>query len=49
MDPSTIEQLAGNLLLVLGAGLVAGTVCRRLGVSMLVGYLVAGALIGHGA
>jgi len=48
MDPSTIEQLAGNLLLVLGAGLVAGTVCRRLGVSMLVGYLVAGALIGHG-
>jgi len=48
MDPSNVEQLATNLLLVLGAGLLAGTVCRRLGVSMLVGYLVAGAAIGHG-
>ncbi|MBN2216278.1 MAG: cation:proton antiporter [Pirellulales bacterium] len=48
MDSSNVEQLAGNLLLVLGAGLIAAAVCRRLGVSMLVGYLVAGALIGHG-
>ncbi len=49
MDPSLVEQLAGDLLLVLGAGLISGLLCRRLGVSMLVGYLVAGALIGHGA
>ena len=48
MDPSNVAQLARDLLLVLGAGLVAGTVCRRLGVSMLVGYLLVGAMIGHG-
>ncbi|MBN1589007.1 MAG: cation:proton antiporter, partial [Pirellulales bacterium] len=47
MDPSLVEQLVRDLLLVLGAGFLSGMVCRRLGVSMLVGYLIAGALIGH--
>lgn len=40
------SQFATNLLVVLAAGLVAGIVCRRWNVAPLVGYLVAGALIG---
>lgn len=40
--------LAFDLLLVLVAGLLAGVVCKRLGVSVLVGYLVVGAVIGEG-
>ncbi|HRX79302.1 MAG TPA: cation:proton antiporter, partial [Pirellulaceae bacterium] len=36
------------LLIVLTAGLLAGAVCKRIGVSLLVGYLVVGALIGEG-
>ncbi|WP_417737190.1 cation:proton antiporter [Rosistilla oblonga] len=43
-----IESLTVNVLIVLGAGLIAGTICKRIGVSMLVGYLVVGALIGGG-
>ncbi len=37
-----------DLLVVLTAGLLAGTVFKRLGVSLLVGYLVVGACIGGG-
>lgn len=37
-----------DLLIVLTSGLVAGVVCKRLGFSMLVGYLLAGAVIGRG-
>jgi len=40
--------LGVNLLLVLIAGLLAGMVCHRIGTSLLVGYLVVGALIGEG-
>ncbi len=43
-----MENLVFDLLLVLFAGLVAGAVCRRLGVSLLVGYLVVGTVIGPG-
>jgi CPA2 family monovalent cation:H+ antiporter-2 len=43
-----ISQLISQLLIVLGAGLVAGIVCKRIGVSLLAGYLVVGALIGVG-
>lgn len=45
---SDFEILTVDLLIVLSAGLIAGTVCKRIGVSMLVGYLVVGALIGGG-
>jgi CPA2 family monovalent cation:H+ antiporter-2 len=37
-----------DLLIILSSGLFAGIVCRRLGVSMLIGYLVIGAFIGAG-
>jgi CPA2 family monovalent cation:H+ antiporter-2 len=43
-----ISRLILDLLIVLGAGLVAGVVCKRLSVSFLIGYLVVGALIGRG-
>lgn len=46
-----MEDLSKNifdLLIVLTAGLLAGAACKRLGVSLLVGYLVVGALIGEG-
>ncbi|MFV0442456.1 MAG: cation:proton antiporter [Planctomycetaceae bacterium] len=43
-----ITPLIQELLTILAAGLVAGVVCRRLGVSLLVGYLVVGAIIGRG-
>ncbi|MCG3198012.1 MAG: putative cation/proton antiporter YbaL [bacterium] len=38
-----------DLLVILLAGFAAGAICKRLGVSLLVGYLVVGALIGPGA
>ncbi|MFG0261643.1 MAG: cation:proton antiporter [Novipirellula sp. JB048] len=43
-----ILQLTADLLIVLTAGLIAGAVCKRVGISMLVGYLVVGGLIGEG-
>ncbi|MBN1910423.1 MAG: cation:proton antiporter [Pirellulales bacterium] len=49
MTSTSITTLAIELLIILAAGLVAGAICKRIGVSMLVGYLVIGALIGQGA
>jgi len=43
-----VESLILDVLTVLFAGLVAGAICRRLDVSLLVGYLVVGVLIGPG-
>ncbi len=43
-----LQIFATDLLTVLVAGLVSGTICKRLGVSPLIGYLVVGALIGRG-
>lgn len=43
-----IYRLTTALLIVLPAGLLAGCICKRLGVSLLVGYLAVGALIGSG-
>jgi len=37
-----------DLLIILAAGLLAGLVCRKFGISMVVGYLFIGALIGKG-
>ena len=48
MDTPIVEQLVRDLLIVLSAGLLSGLACKRLGVSMLVGYLVVGGLIGQG-
>ncbi len=44
--PGTLVE---DLLIILTAGLVASLVCRRLHVSVLVGYLVVGALLGKGS
>ena len=41
-------SLVYDLMILLAAGLVSALVCRRLNVSILVGYLVVGSLIGHG-
>lgn len=46
MDP---EVFVVDLLIVLAAGLLSGLVCKRIGVSLLVGYLIVGAIIGNGA
>lgn len=43
------EPFIYELLIVLTFGLVAGLISRRLGLPTLVGYLVAGALLGHGS
>lgn len=48
MDHNTVTQLVVDLLWVLAAGVAAGLVCKRIGVSLLIGYLVAGAVIGNG-
>jgi K+:H+ antiporter len=48
MDQHLVTLLILDLISVLGAGLVAGLICKRIGVSMLVGYLIAGAIIGQG-
>ena len=44
-----ISRVIVDLLIVLAAGLMAGMACKRIGVSLLVGYLVVGAVIGGGA
>lgn len=40
------NTLIHEILIVLAAGLIAGLVCRRLRVSVLIGYLVVGAIVG---
>lgn len=42
-------ELVHNLMILLAAGLVAAVICRRLNVSILIGYLVVGAVIGRSA
>lgn len=48
MDHATVLPLISDLLIVLAAGLAAAAVCRWLGASLLVGYLVVGAIVGQG-
>jgi CPA2 family monovalent cation:H+ antiporter-2 len=48
MELETVELLARDLLLVLAAGFLAGLVCQRLKVSLIIGYLLVGAVIGTG-
>ena len=42
-------SLVYDLIVLLAAGLLAALICRRLNVSVLIGYLIVGSLIGHGA
>lgn len=48
MNPFLVNQLVADLLVVLAAGFLAGAFCKRIGISLLVGYLVIGAVIGKG-
>ena len=48
MGDFAIEHVAWDFLIVLLGGLIAGIICKRSGVSMLVGYLIIGALLGQG-
>jgi CPA2 family monovalent cation:H+ antiporter-2 len=48
METPLVAQLVLDLLLVLSAGLAAGVICKRFGLSVLTGYLIVGALIGQG-
>ncbi len=41
-------SLVYDLMILLAAGLFSALVCRRLNVSVLIGYLVVGSIIGHG-
>ncbi len=41
-------SLVYDLMILLSAGLLAALACRRLNISVLIGYLVVGAVIGHG-
>ena len=43
-----VTALVYDLFVILTAGLILGVIAKRLGFSMLVGYLLAGALIGNG-
>jgi monovalent cation:H+ antiporter-2, CPA2 family len=42
------QTLIQDLLVILGGGLVASLLCRRLHVSVLIGYLVVGTVLGRG-
>ncbi len=48
MNIVELEHLVKSLLIILAAGLVAGVVCKRIGVALLAGYLIVGACIGQG-
>lgn len=48
LDHHAFTPLAATLLIILATGLAAGVICRRLNASLMVGYLLAGALIGGG-
>ncbi len=48
MEHATVAPLVADLLVVLASGLAAAAVCKRIGASLLVGYLVVGAIVGGG-
>lgn len=48
MHELNLARLIADLLVILGAGLLSGLLCKRFGVSLLVGYLVVGSLLGSG-
>ncbi len=48
MGNDALTILVRELLVILAIGLAAGVMCRRLGASVMIGYMLAGALIGGG-
>ncbi len=48
MDAPDIARLVADLLIILAVGLAAGVVCKQAGLSLMVGYMLAGAIIGEG-
>ncbi len=48
MEDPTISNWIVDLMVILAAGLMSGLLCKRLGISLLVGYLIVGAVIGGG-
>ncbi len=46
MDEGALAKTVFELVTVLGVGFVAGAVCKRIGISMLAGYLLGGVLLG---
>jgi CPA2 family monovalent cation:H+ antiporter-2 len=48
MEDILLGELLKDVFVILVAGLIAGAVCKRIGASLLVGYLIVGALIGAG-
>lgn len=49
MDSDAIHRFVIPLMEVLAAGLFAGIVCRRFNISMLIGYLIVGGVVGQGS
>lgn len=48
MELPEVSEFVKDLLIILSAGLVAAIVCRKLKLSLLIGYLVVGSMIGVG-
>ncbi len=48
MELPEVGEFVKDILIILGAGLVAGIICRKLKLSLLIGYLVVGSVIGVG-
>jgi CPA2 family monovalent cation:H+ antiporter-2 len=48
LGDAALTRLVAELLVILAVGLAAGVICRRLGASLMIGYMLAGALVGGG-
>lgn len=48
MSPVLADALVRDLLLILATGLAIGALCKRLGISLVVGFMLAGVLLGDG-
>lgn len=48
MVDAALARLVADLLIILSVGLAAGVVCKQAGVSLMVGYMLAGTVIGEG-
>lgn len=48
MEYPEVSEFVKDILIILSAGLVAGIICRKLKLSLLIGYLVVGSVIGVG-
>jgi len=48
MSSVLVDALVRDLLLILATGLTIGALCKRLGISLIVGFMLAGVLLGDG-